>query len=204
MLGWLAVVMSATMGLPQLVRLARTRNVEGLSLPAWRLILTMNLVWTVHGAVLHQLPMILTNSLVLFTTVPILTLLAREHGRGFMTTMAPSVALAAAMIAIDLTLGSAAFGVVSTALAVSASGGQSIELIRAPHVLGVSSLFTVLAVLYQSLWVAWGLLVRDAATIMAASTMFAMVAFNLLWYALRRLGLRAFFSRQESATVPVG
>jgi Na+/serine symporter len=39
---------------------------------------------------------------------------------------------------------------------------------------------------------------------MAASTMFAMVAFNLLWYALRRLGLRAFFSRQESATVPVG
>jgi hypothetical protein len=136
--------------------------------------------------------------------VPILTLLAREHGRGFMTTMAPSVALAAAMIAIDLTLGSAAFGVVSTALAVSASGGQSIELIRAPHVLGVSSLFTVLAVLYQSLWVAWGLLVRDAATIMAASTMFAMVAFNLLWYALRRLGLRAFFSRQESATVPVG
>ena len=42
-LGWLAVVISTTMGLPQLFRLVRTRNVEGVSLTAWRLILAMNL-----------------------------------------------------------------------------------------------------------------------------------------------------------------
>ena len=201
-LGWLAVVMSATMGLPQLVRLARTRNVEGLSLTSWRLMLTMNLVWTVHGVVLHQLPMILTNFFVLFTTVPILVLLAREHGRRVVTTMAPSLALAAAMVAIDLTLGSAAFGVVTTALAVSTAAGQSVALVRSPHVLGVSALFTVLAVVYQSLWVAWGLLVHDAGTIMAASAALAMVTFNLLWYVLRRLGLRAFFKLPLPETVP--
>ncbi len=203
-LGWLAVVISATMGLPQLVRLVRTRNVEGLSLTGWRLILTMNTVWTVHGALLHQLPMVLTNFLVLFTTVPILHLLAREHGRNVVSTMAPSLVLAAAMILVDVALGSTAFGVVSTALAVSATAGQSIALIRAPHVLGVSALFTVLAVLYQSLWVAWGLLVPDAATIMAASTAFSMVSFNLVWYVLRRLGVRAFFSQEEPETVPAG
>lgn len=201
-LGWLAVVMSATMGLPQLVRLARTRNVEGLSLTAWRLNLTMNTVWTVHGAILHQLPMILTNFLVLFTTVPILVLLAREHGRSVLTTMAPSVALAAAFVAIDLTLGSAAFGVVTTALAISAAGGQSVALVRSPHVLGVSTVFTVLAVVYQSLWVVWGLLVHDAGTIMAASAAFAMVTFNLLWYVLRRLGVRAFFPLPLPEPVP--
>jgi uncharacterized protein with PQ loop repeat len=201
-LGWLAVVLSATMGLPQLVRLVRTRSVEGLSLTSWRLMLTMNTVWTVHGVVLHQLPMILTNFLVLFTTVPILVLLAREHGRRVVTTMAPSLALAAAMVAIDLTLGSAAFGVVTTALAVSTAAGQSIALVRSPHVLGVSALFTVLAVVYQSLWVVWGLLVHDAGTIMAASAAFAMVTFNLLWYVLRRLGLRAFFKLPLPETVP--
>jgi uncharacterized protein with PQ loop repeat len=193
--------MSATMGLPQLVRLARTRNVEGLSLPAWRLILTMNLVWTVHGAFLHQLPMVLTNFLVLFTTVPILALLARERGRRVTTTLLPSLALAAALITVDATLGSAVFGVASTLLAISANLGQTIELVRAPHVRGVSTGFTVLVVFYQSLWVAWGLLVPDAATIMAASTMFAMLAFNLLWYVLRRCGLRAFFSVAEPEVV---
>lgn len=202
-LGWLAVVMSATMGLPQLVRLVRTRNVEGLSLTGWRLILTMNTVWTVHGALLHQLPMVLTNFLVLFTTVPILYLLAREHARSVVATMAPSLALAAAFVAIDVVLGSAAFGVVTTALAVSAAAGQSIALVRSPHVLGVSSLFTVLAVVYQSLWVAWGLLVGDAGTIMAASAAFTMVTFNLVWYLLRRLGLRAFFSLPEPVPVQV-
>ncbi len=202
-LGWLAVAMSATMGLPQLVRLVRTRNVEGLSLPAWRLILTMNVVWTVHGAFLHQLPMVLTNSLVLFTTVPILCLLAREHRLPLVHTIAPSLALAAALIVVDATLGSATFGVVSTILAISANLGQSIELIRAPHVLGVSAPFTVLAVFYQCLWVAWGLLVPDTATVMAAATMLAMVTFNLLWYVLRRLGLRAFFSAPEPEVVPV-
>jgi uncharacterized protein with PQ loop repeat len=200
-LGWLAVVLSATMGLPQLVRLVRTRSVEGLSLTSWRLMLTMNTVWTVHGVVLHQLPMILTNFLVLFTTLPILVLLAREHGRGAVTTMAPSLALAAAMVAIDLTLGSAAFGVVTTALAVSTAAGQSIALVRSPHVLGVSALFTVLAVVYQSLWVAWGLLVHDAGTIMAASAACVMVTFNVLWYVLRRCGLRAFFSLPLPETV---
>jgi uncharacterized protein with PQ loop repeat len=193
-LGWVAVVMSATMGLPQLVRLARTRNVEGLSLTAWRLILTMNLIWAVHGGLLHQLPMVLTNSLALFTTVPILVLLTREHERRLVWTVAPSLALAAGMIAVDAGLGSAAFGVVSTILAVSASAGQSIALIRSPHVRGVSTPFTVLSVGYQSLWVVWGLIAHDAATIMAASTMLALASFNLLWFVLRRLGLRAFFA----------
>lgn len=125
-----------------------------------RLLLTMNIAWTVHGAFLHQLPIVLTNFLVLFTTVPIVALLA-----------------------------------------ISANLGQTIELVRAPHVRGVSTGFTVLAVFYQSLWVAWGLLVPDAATIMAASTMFAMLAFNLLWYVLRRCGLRGFFSVAEPEVV---
>ncbi|MCB0893642.1 MAG: PQ-loop repeat-containing protein, partial [Propionibacteriaceae bacterium] len=49
LVGWLATFVGAVVGFPQLWRLVRTRNVEGLSLVAWQWILVMNAVWFAHG-----------------------------------------------------------------------------------------------------------------------------------------------------------
>lgn len=57
-LGWAGTVTAVVLGLPQLVRLARTRNVEGLSLPAWQAFLAVNLGWTAHGIAIGQAPQV--------------------------------------------------------------------------------------------------------------------------------------------------
>lgn len=112
-LGWVATVVGAVLATPQLVRLVRTRNVEGLSLVGWQTALVLNIAWTVHGINIGQLPQILSSSLALFTTVPILVLMTGVLGRRFVPTILPSLAVAAVMIAVDLMLGSAAYGIVA-------------------------------------------------------------------------------------------
>ena len=201
--GWLAVVISTTMALPQLVRLVRTRNVEGVSLTAWKAILALNLAWAAHGIRISEMPLIVTNVLAPLTTLPILYLVTRASGRRFVVNLLPSLALAAAAIGIDLVLGSAAFGVAGVCLAVVSNVGQSIELIRSPHVRGVATLFMVLAVVNQGVWLVWAVLVADPGSTISAASMGAMAAFNLVWYALRRLGFRAFFSLPEPEVVPL-
>ena len=200
--GWCAVVVGMVVGVPQLVRLVRTRRVDGLSLTAWRSILAANLAWGAHGARLEQLTMILSNAIGLCTTATIVVLLARRFRRPVVVLMLPSLAAAALMTTVDHVLGSAAFGVTAICLAVVSNFGQSSQLVRAPHVAGVSSLFMTMAVLNQLLWTVWGLLARDTGTLMTASTVFALATFNLLWYALRRRGLRAFFETSLASASP--
>lgn len=192
-LGWIAVVVGTTIGMPQLVRLIRTHRVDGLSLIAWRSILVANIAWAAHGLRLAQVPMILTNTIGLCSTLPILYLLAKRFRRNVVVLVLPSLVVASAMIAIDHLLGSAAYGVAAICLATFANIGQSIQLVRAHHVGGVSPLFVTLAVVNQLIWVSWGLIVHDAGTIMTASVVAALTSFNLTWYVLRRRGLRPLF-----------
>lgn len=202
--GWVAVLVGMTVALPQLVRLARTRKVDGLSLTSWRSILAANIAWLAHGIRLDQVALIVTNSVGLCSTLLILILLARQFRRRLVPMLLPSLAVAAAMITVDHVLGSAAYGVVAITLALIANIGQSMQLVRAPHVSGVSPLFVSVAVLNQAVWVTWGLLVHDAGTIMTASTVCGLASFNLVWYLLRRSGLRAFYPHQTLAPAAPG
>ena len=79
--------------------------------------------------------------------------------------------------------------------AIAATMGQSVELVRAAHVRGVSSVFTVGAFLNQCLWLTFSFLIADPGSVIATSIAFAITGFNLVWYVLRRLGLRALFAR---------
>lgn len=202
LVGWAATVLGTTLAIPQLLRLIRTRSVEGLSLIGWQTLLTLNLAWTAHGIGIGQPAQIITNALALLTTVPILVLMARAMGRSAAAVLLPGVALAAAMIALDLLLGSTAFGIAAILPSLVVSGGQTVELVRAETVLGVSPLFLVLGVVNLALWDAWAVLVDDSGTLIAVTITLVVALLNLLWYALRRAGLPAFFLR-EPAVVPV-
>lgn len=187
-LGWAGTLTAILLGLPQLIRLARTRNVEGLSLPAWQAFLAVGIGWTSHGIIIGQPPQIVASALSLASTIPILYLLARQLRRNLLATLLPGLLLAAAMVGIDLVLGSGAYGAIAIIPAVIANAGQSIALIRAPHVGGVSVLFLILAVINQVLWLAWAILVDDLGTIIAAGTTGTIALFNLAWYTARQLG----------------
>ena len=132
---------------------------------------------------------LLVSALALLTTVPILYLMAQQMGRNFVWTLVPGLGLAAVMILVDQAFGSGAYGVVAIIPAVLAGAGQSVALVRAEHVRGVSTPFLVLAVVNQLIWVAWAVLVADLGTIIAATTTGAIAVFNLGWYTARRLGL---------------
>jgi hypothetical protein len=81
----------------------------------------------------------------LCSTVPILILMSGELHRPLLRVLLPGLLAAAGMITVDWAFGTAAFGIVAVIPAVLANAGQSIELVRAPRIVGVSPLFLLLA-----------------------------------------------------------
>jgi uncharacterized protein with PQ loop repeat len=194
LVGWTATAVGTVLGIPQLVRTARTRNVEGLSLIGWQAILAINLGWTAHGIRIGQPPQIVASALSLVATVPILYLLSRQLGRRTLPAFLPGLALAAAMIAVEQFLGSSAYGIFAIIPGVIAMAGQSVELVRAPHVKGISTASMLLGTLNQTLWAIWAVMLQDSGSVIAILATSVLVVFNIVWYFLRRLGLRAFFA----------
>jgi uncharacterized protein with PQ loop repeat len=199
LVGWAAALVGTILGLPQMIRLARTRNVEGLSLPAWQIILGLNIGWTSHGIILGQINLILPNILGLVSTLPILFLMSRELGRPLPKVMLPGIVLGIGMIATDLLFGTAVYGLVALWPALFANIGQTLELVRSPRVVGVSPFFLIAGVLNQALWLWWGTLVADAGTMITATTTLGITSVNLVWWLMRQAGLRSFLvpTRQE-------
>ena len=90
-IGWAGTISGTILGLPQVLRLVRTRRVDGLSLTAWQAMLVVNLSWAAHGISIGQVPQVLTSALSLCSTVPILYLMARQLQRHVLLVQVPSV-----------------------------------------------------------------------------------------------------------------
>lgn len=200
-IGWSATTVGALLGLPQLLRLIRTRQVEGLSLFAWWAMLTVNISWLAHGIHIVQPPQIVVNVIALCSTMPILILLTRSRGRSVFRVVTSSLAVVATITTIDIVLGSLAFGIAAVIPGVVSYLSQGVALVRSERVVGVSGPFLALSVLNQSLWLTWAWLLPDAGTIVACTLTLSVAGLNLLWYILRRLGLRPLFPRAEPGTL---
>jgi uncharacterized protein with PQ loop repeat len=128
MVGWIATATGMTLALPQLYRLVRTRNVDGLSLIGWQAILAVNIGWMLHGVRIGQPPQAIASGFSLCATVPILILMSRALHRRAGVTLLPGLLLAAAMVAVDNLIGSAAYGSFALLPMTIALGGQSLAL----------------------------------------------------------------------------
>jgi uncharacterized protein with PQ loop repeat len=124
--------------------------------------------------------------------------MARELQRHLLPVLLPGLLAAGGLIAVDHLLGSAAFGAAAIIAAVVANAGQSIELVRAKRIVGVSVLFLILAVVNQGLWLSWAILVPDIGTMIFATVTGTITVFNLIWWSLRMLGLRPLFGCRHS------
>lgn len=191
-LGWLAAVVGDSIAVPQVVRLLRTRDVSGLSVFGWQTIVAINVAWAVHGFRVAQANMIVANLVGFGMTALVLGLIARELRLNLVRLLLPGILGAAVMVVVDVLFGAGIYGAVAIIPAVMANSAQSVELVRSPRVDGVSPVFLGLAVLNQSLWFTWGLLVPEYGTIVSSSVTLAVTVFNLVWWALRKLGLRSF------------
>ncbi|MEN0071673.1 MAG: SemiSWEET family transporter [Propionicimonas sp.] len=196
-IGWLATCVAMLLGVPQIVRLLRTRSTEGLSLVLWQAMLTINLGWLVHGIRIDAVNMIVTNLVGGLTTVVVQVLIIRARKLRAWRVVLPGVLGAAALIAVDVWFGSAAYGVAAVIPAVIANAGQTIELIRSPRITGVSPLFLIGQAVNQALWFAWSLYAGDHGTMITAPATGVIAVFNVVWWSLRKAGLRPFFVREE-------
>jgi uncharacterized protein with PQ loop repeat len=202
-LGWVAAIVGDSIAVPQVVRLMRTRDVSGLSLFGWQTIVAINVAWGVHGFRVGQANMLVANVVGLAITTLVLGLIARELGHNLVRLLIPGFLVAGLMVGADVLFGAGIFGAVAIIPAVVSNSAQSVELVRSPRVDGVSPLFLVLAVLNQALWFSWGLLVPEYGTIVSSSVTLAVTLFNLVWWSLRRLGLRAFGRPTETELAAV-
>ncbi|MCB0913624.1 MAG: hypothetical protein KDB60_18620 [Propionibacteriaceae bacterium] len=193
-LGWLAALTATLLGVPQAVRLWRTRDTDGLSLVAWQFMLVLNLTWTSHGMLIGQLNMVLPNALAVTSTLPVLVLVSRDRGLQLWRVLLPPLAGTLLLIGVDLSLGSAVFGTISLVPAIGANAGQSVDLVRAPAVSGVSPVFLAWQLVNQSLWGTWALLVPDPGALICAVATGLVAVFNVAWWLARRFGLRALFA----------
>lgn len=187
--GWIAAAVGTVLGVPQAYRLVRTRNVQGVALTTWQVMLAVNLSWLAHGFRIAQANMIVVNLLGLLSTLTILTVLSREKRLSFVKVFGPGLLLAIAMMAFDQWLGSAAFGLFAAIPAVAGQLTQSVELMRSERVEGVSTLFLVLNATNFTLWAVWGYLAGDLAVVIASVATGAAAVFNLVWLGLRKAGL---------------
>ena len=192
-IGWSAALIGIVSGLPQLARLFRTRDVNGLSLFGWQILLGLNLGWMVHGFLVAQVNLWVPNLIGLVTTGSVLYLMARVLHLSLLRTGVPGLITGALVAAADLLFGSAVFGTVAIIPAFLVNIGQSVELVRAPIIHGVSVATLIAGFATQLSWAWWGILVPEPGTIIAASATGVITGFNLLWWVFRKLGLRAFW-----------
>lgn len=202
LLGWAAAAVGIILGLPQLVHLIRTRHTEGVSLISWQTLFVLNLGWGAHGVLIGQANMIVTNVFAMCVTVPVLMLMARSRRLNLVTVLWPGVAASVVVVAADVFFGTAAFGLVALVPGTLVNAAQSVELVRSRSLAGVSPAFLSLSCLNQVLWFFWAALVPDVGTMIATAVAIVVTGFNVLWWGLRRLGVRSFWPYPEPAPEP--
>jgi len=192
-IGWAAALIGIVSGLPQLARLFRTRDVNGLSLFGWQILLGLNLGWMSHGFLVAQVNLWVPNLIGLVTTGSVLYLMASVLKLNLFRVGIPGLITGALMAVADVLFGSAIFGILAIIPAILVNIGQSVELVRAPVVHGVSVATLIAGFATQLSWTWWGILVPEPGTIIAASVTGLITGFNLLWWVFRKLGMRAFW-----------
>ncbi|HSN44296.1 MAG TPA: PQ-loop repeat-containing protein, partial [Propionibacteriaceae bacterium] len=187
-LGWICVVVGVSAFVPQVVAVLRRGTTAGLSLTGMQMGLGATGAWIVHGMLYGHIEQVLTNVLILLGLVLIVGLMQRERQLGLVQSWWLAAATFPVLVAVDVLLGSAAFGmfVVIPNVVVNLLG--FLELVRSPSIRGVSWQSLALNGLTQALWVTWSLMVSDPGATIASGVFGVGVAMSLTWYWLRHSG----------------
>ena len=183
--GWVCALAGTLAALPQVLRLLRVRTSAGLSLLLWQLNLGAGIGWVVHGIAGGYANVTVPNVVISLTNVLILLLIQRDRGLSVRAVWPLGLAVAAACIAIELTLPSGAFGLFVLVPHSVGLLAQTRDLLRSPDLTGVSPVFLVAVASIQYLWFVWGVLVGDLSVVICASVLAVLGTVNLALYAVR-------------------
>lgn len=79
LIGWLGSALSMVSMMPQTYSTLRGRNIEGVSLSSFALLVAASVCWLTYGFVLTDYPMIITNIVMLITSGSISVALLKQR-----------------------------------------------------------------------------------------------------------------------------
>ena len=193
-IGWIAALSSASLAVPQGVRIAATRSVAGVSTVTWQTMLIAGVAWTCHGLLTGTPQIIWPNMLLAITSGWVLGQLCRARGLPAVRTWAVPMAVAAVAFGADLALGPVAYAAVVFVPGAIGQVSQLREIRRAPDPAGVSMVGLMMNLANQLLWFGYALPAREMAVLCVCVPIGALVAASVVALQFRR-------SRVEVAAV---
>jgi uncharacterized protein with PQ loop repeat len=159
--GAAAVVSSLAFVWPQVVRLLRTRDPQGISALSALWAMGGFSLWTAYGLDRHLYPIVIANgqALIGFAIVLVLRCLWGDPVRSVRTI---ATAEAITIVVYASTASSTAVGIAAILVGATSFLPQAYVALRALDVAGVSAATYTLLTLSASLWILYGVLRRDA------------------------------------------
>jgi uncharacterized protein with PQ loop repeat len=192
---------------PQVIKLLKSHDPSGISVYGWVAALGSNLGWLGHGFLIGMPNVIVPNAAAMTCTLMILYQLHKVYGFSLAARLLPGAALGTVLIVIDGACSPILFGLLAPIPGIVNTGMQAIQLLRAEKVTGVPLGMPAALALNWTVWLAWALVVHDAATTIASYTSGTLIWFNLVWRIARHCGVRPLGRRTagrlaEPATSP--
>lgn len=185
-LGWVAAVLSATLALPQMFRIFRTRSVAGLSVLAWQTLVLAGVGWTIHGLESGRLQVILPNVILGTAAIVVLSQIQRSRHLGVIATWALPAGVVIAATAADVLLGPVAYAVIMFIPAAIGQFAQVREIRQASDVSGVSLPTLLINLGAQFAWLGYALPTNEVAIIWVAAPLAVLMSLVVVALLVRR------------------
>lgn len=200
--GWIAAASSASLAIPQGVRIARLRSVAGLSTLSWQSLLLAGVAWTAHGLLYGTQQIIWPNVLLALTSAWVLWQITAARKLSVMRTWAPPLAYALIAFGMDALIGQLAFGVMAFIPGAIGQSAQLREILHVPDLSGVSMVVQVMGFSNQVLWFSFALPAGDLSVVSVSVPMGVLYGITVIALVVRR-GRLAGAPRQAIAPRPV-
>lgn len=186
--GWACAILSSVAGIPQLLRLLKSRTSAGASLAMWQVTMAVTGTWIVHGALTSAPNLILANGIACLISLLVLWFIRADRTLSLVRTFGVPIAGIVVMVATDL-WNPVVFGALISIPQLFGGFAQFLDLLRCRDIRGVSIAFLVYQVFVQVIWFIWGTWAGDVSLQMAAGSFFVVCLLNAIWWLLRRNGL---------------
>jgi uncharacterized protein with PQ loop repeat len=184
--GWLAALSSASLALPQGLKIAVSRSVAGVSTLTWQTMLIAGLAWTCHGLLTGTPQIIWPNTLLAVTSGWVLWQLCRARRLRPIITFAIPVAVAALAFGADLVLGPVAFAAVAFVPGAVGQTSQLRAILRSADTSGVSMVGLLMNLVNQILWLGYAVPAGEVAVMCVAFPIGVLIAASIASLQYRR------------------
>ena len=175
LIGYAAAVVSCVQFIPQVVRTARTRDLDGISPLMWGVLLAQSAAWIGFGLRAGLLPSVATNVMLAAAAVTMLWLLRAGRAPGTEAAIALAGGAFAVQLAVALLLPDPVLGVIAAGLSTVAFLPQALAALRQSDLSGLSRPMWTLSIAGGVLWASYGL-GRGEAVIVASAMVGTMLS----------------------------